>query len=53
MWDDALKYAEIALKWNPQDVQLFPKQSIKTLIERIKKEKASGKAIPFKQDDEM
>lgn len=53
MWDDALKYAEIALQWNPKDVQLFPKQSIKALIERIKKEKASGTAIPFKPDDEM
>lgn len=53
MWDNALKYAELALKWNPQDLQYLPKFSIKKLIKRIKEEKKLNKTIPHHLPDEL
>lgn len=47
MWDEALKYAKLALQWNPKDLAPEPKYSIKKIISRIAEEKKSSN-VAFK-----
>lgn len=53
MWDEALKYARIALQWNPKDLCLEPKFSIKRLIARLEKEKKQNKLLLENVADEL
>lgn len=53
MWDEALKHANIALQWNPKDLCLNEKFSIKRLLNRLKQEKASNKPLLDNVADEL
>lgn len=53
MWDEALKYARIALQWNPKDLCLDPKFSIKRLISRLEEEKRQNKLLMRNVADEL
>lgn len=53
MWDEALKYAGMALQWNPKDLALSPKFSIKRIINRLKEEKSSNKLLLKDVADEL
>lgn len=53
MWDEALKYANIALQWNAKDLRLNEKFSIKRLLNRLKEEKASNKPLLDNVADEL
>jgi tetratricopeptide (TPR) repeat protein len=50
---EGLQYAEIALEWNPGDLQILPEFSIKKLISRLKREVEQGEAIPRNLPDEL
>jgi tetratricopeptide (TPR) repeat protein len=53
MWDKALKMAELALSWNPDDIQIDPRYSIRQLIDRLNKEKETGEQIERSLENEL
>lgn len=53
MYEEALKYAKIALSWNPKDLCLKPEFSIKRLIARLEEEKKTGKHLLKNVGDEL
>ncbi|MEW6201262.1 MAG: tetratricopeptide repeat protein [bacterium] len=53
MFSEALEYAKLALEWNPNDLALEPRLSLKTLIERLEKEKKLGKPLMKNVADEL
>jgi len=53
MFAEALEYAKTALAWNPKDLCLEPRLSLKKLIERLEKEKKIGKPLLKNVADEM
>jgi tetratricopeptide (TPR) repeat protein len=53
MYDEALKYAKIALSWNPKDLCLKPEMSIKRIINRLEEEKKTGKHLLKNISDEL
>lgn len=53
MYDEAIKYAKMALLWNPKDNQRLDKYSIKKLLSRIEEEKKTGKKMVVRIQDEL
>ncbi|MEW5944771.1 MAG: tetratricopeptide repeat protein [bacterium] len=53
MFEEGLRYAKTALRWNPEDLCLEPRLSIGRVIDRLEEEVRTGKAIMKDVADEM
>lgn len=53
MFEEALKWANLALSWNKKDITTTPEHTIKIVIDRLKEEIKSGKKIPINVNDQL